>query len=146
MSGVFGVADSRGQVDFHLDLTEGFHSWIHAHGISTLPQARQLMDVNLTGWDGGTIMGDPDTIEPLQGDAVDDMALATRLFCLLNQKYTFSTVICLISSTPCLPRCGRTHCSSELSSSGKLPGWPTFHTITMSFFPLLNLWSEGHTL
>ena len=77
------------QVDFHLDLTEGFHSWIHAHGISALPQARQLMDVNLTGWDGGTVMGDPDTIEPLQGDAVDDMALVTRLFCLLNQKYTW---------------------------------------------------------
>jgi len=79
-------------VDFHLDLTEGFHSWIHAHGISTLPQARQLMDVNLTGWDGGTIMGDADTIEPLQLEAVDDAALITRLFYLFNQKYTWPSI------------------------------------------------------
>jgi asparagine synthase (glutamine-hydrolysing) len=79
-------------VDFHLDLTEGFHSWIHAHGISTLPQARQLMDVNLTGWDGGTRMGSPVCIEPLQVSAVDDAALVTRVFYLFNQKYTWPSV------------------------------------------------------
>jgi asparagine synthase (glutamine-hydrolysing) len=79
----------REHVDFHLDLTEGFHSWIHAHGISTLPQARQLMDVNLTGWDGGTIMGHKDSVEPLQVSAVDDAALITRLFYLCNQEYTW---------------------------------------------------------
>lgn len=79
-------------VDFHLDLTEGFHSWIHAHGISTLPLARQLIDVNLTGWDGGTIMGDADVIEPLQLEAVDDAALITRLFYLFNQKYTWPSI------------------------------------------------------
>ena len=79
-------------VDFHLDLTEGFHSWIHAHGISTLPQARQLMDVNLTGWDGGTVLGDPDIVEPLQISAVDDVALITRLFHLFNQAYTWPSV------------------------------------------------------
>jgi asparagine synthase (glutamine-hydrolysing) len=80
------------QVDFHLDLTEGFHSWIHAHGISTLPQARQLMDVNLTGWDGGTVMGHNDSIEPLQICAVDDAAFVTRLFYLFNQKYTWPSL------------------------------------------------------
>jgi asparagine synthase (glutamine-hydrolysing) len=79
-------------VDFHLDLTEGFHSWIHAHGISTLPQARQLMDVNLTGWDGGTIMGHTDSIEPLQVSAVDDAALIARVFYMFNQKYTWPSV------------------------------------------------------
>jgi asparagine synthase (glutamine-hydrolysing) len=79
-------------VDFHLDLTEGFHSWIHAHGISTLPQARQLMDVNLTGWGGGTVMGHEDSVEPLQVCAVDDAALITRLFYLFNQKYTWPSV------------------------------------------------------
>ncbi|UCC65209.1 MAG: hypothetical protein JSV36_09310 [Anaerolineae bacterium] len=79
-------------VDFHLDLTEGLHSWVHAHGISTLPQARQLMDVNLTGWDGGTVMGHSDSIEPLQVSAVDDAALATRLFHLFNQTYTWPSV------------------------------------------------------
>ncbi len=79
-------------VDLHLDLTEGFHSWIHAHGISTLPQARQLMDVNLTGWCGGTVMGHEALTEPLQRSAVDDAALVTRLFHLFNQKYTWPSV------------------------------------------------------
>jgi asparagine synthase (glutamine-hydrolysing) len=76
-------------VDFHLELTEGFHSWIHAHGISTLAQARQWMDVNLSGWDGGTVMGHLDSIEPLQMSAVDENALTLRLFALFNQSYTW---------------------------------------------------------
>jgi asparagine synthase (glutamine-hydrolysing) len=80
------------QVDFHLDLTEGLHSWIHAHGISTLPQARQLMDVNLTGWGGGTVMGHQDSVEPLQTSAVDDAAFVTRMFYLFNQKFTWPSV------------------------------------------------------
>ena len=41
----------------HLNLTEGQHSWMHAHGISMLSTARHLIDVNLSGWDGGTILG-----------------------------------------------------------------------------------------
>ena len=40
----------------HLALTEGFHSWIHMHGISMLEEARARIDVNLTGWDGGTTL------------------------------------------------------------------------------------------
>ena len=42
-------------VDLHLELTEGFHSWIHGHGISILDQVRSLIDVNLTGFGGGQI-------------------------------------------------------------------------------------------
>ncbi|MBN1217554.1 MAG: hypothetical protein JXM69_01385 [Anaerolineae bacterium] len=82
----------REYVDFHLDLTEGFHSWVHAHGISTLSQARQLMDLNLTGWDGGTIMGDSEIIEPLQLNAVDNLALITRLFYLFTHKFTWPSI------------------------------------------------------
>src|SRR5204863_9775179 len=41
----------------HFASTEGFHSWMHAHGISTLAKARELMDVNLSGWDGATVLG-----------------------------------------------------------------------------------------
>jgi asparagine synthase (glutamine-hydrolysing) len=78
--------------DFHLELTEGYHSWIHAHGISTLTRARDLFDINLTGWDGGTLMGDADTIEPLLTAAVDNWALITRLFYLFNQKYTWPSI------------------------------------------------------
>jgi asparagine synthase (glutamine-hydrolysing) len=77
-------------VDFHLNLTEGFHSWIHSHGISTLSQARQLMDVNLTGW-GAAVMGKR-FVEPLLFSAVDDSALTTRLFYKFNQKYTWPSI------------------------------------------------------
>ena len=80
------------QAGFHLELTEGFHSWIHAHGISTLPTARQLIDVNLTGWDGGTVMGHNELIEPLQISAVDELAFITRLYYLFNQKYTWPSI------------------------------------------------------
>jgi asparagine synthase (glutamine-hydrolysing) len=79
-------------VDFHLELTEGFHSWIHAHGISTLLAARQLIDVNLTGWDGGTVLGHPASIEPLQTHAVDDAAFIVRQFHLFNQKFTWPSI------------------------------------------------------
>jgi len=91
----FDLPDGRWvkeQADFHLVLTEGFHSWIHAHGISTLPRARQWIDVNLTGWDGGTLMGHPDAIEPGQTHAVDDAALTTHLFYLFNQKFTWPSL------------------------------------------------------
>ncbi|RIK44327.1 MAG: hypothetical protein DCC58_08430 [Chloroflexi bacterium] len=40
----------------HLTLTEGMHSFIHQHGVSTLGRARDWIDVNLSGWEGGTIM------------------------------------------------------------------------------------------
>ena len=78
--------------DFHLDLTEGFHNWIHAHGINTLPKARKLMDVNLTGWDGGTVMGDIDNIEPLQISPVDDLALISHLYYQFNQKFSWPSI------------------------------------------------------
>lgn len=41
----------------HLALTEGMHSWMHSHGMSILPAVRKVVDVNLSGWDGGTILG-----------------------------------------------------------------------------------------
>jgi len=91
----FDLSDAawvREYAGFHLDLTEGFHSWIHAHGISMLPQARELMDVNLTGWDGGTLMGDADTLDPLLTEAVDNIALVTRLFDLLTHDYTWPSI------------------------------------------------------
>ena len=60
--------------------------------MSTLPHARAFMDVNLTGWDGGTVMGHMDSVEPLQTAAVSDAALATRLFELFNQQYTWPSL------------------------------------------------------
>ena len=77
--------------DFHLELTEGFHSWIHSHGISTLPLARDVMDVNLSGLGGGTIMG-KHFIEPRLTNAVDDLALTSYFFYKYNQKYTWPSI------------------------------------------------------
>lgn len=77
--------------DFHLELTEGYHSWIHAHGISTLGIAKNVMDVNLTGFGGGMVMG-KHLIEPKLYKAVDDLALTTYLFYKFNQKYTWPSL------------------------------------------------------
>jgi asparagine synthase (glutamine-hydrolysing) len=77
--------------DFHLDLTEGYHSWIHSHGISTLPVAREVMDVNLTGLGGGTVMG-KHFIEPRLTNAVDNLALTSHFFYKYNQKYTWPSI------------------------------------------------------
>jgi asparagine synthase (glutamine-hydrolysing) len=54
------LEDGRWVIDhaaMHLALTEGFHSWIHAHGISTCRHARRHFDVALSGWEGGTVLG-----------------------------------------------------------------------------------------
>lgn len=34
----------------HLALTDGLHSFVHSHGMSTLQDARSIIRVNLTGW------------------------------------------------------------------------------------------------
>ncbi|MHB1131378.1 MAG: asparagine synthetase B family protein [Chloroflexota bacterium] len=52
----------------HLALTEGMHSWMHLHGISTQEGARQLIDVNLSGWDGATVFGGYVVNEHLEED------------------------------------------------------------------------------
>lgn len=81
-------------VDFHLDITEGFHSWIHSHGINVLPDARQWMDVILTGWDGGTIMGHYESgeanIELIR--SLDEVAMTSFLFSEFNQNYTWPSI------------------------------------------------------
>jgi asparagine synthase (glutamine-hydrolysing) len=42
--------------DFDMALTEGAHSWVHMHGISTLGVARRELQVALHGLAGGTIV------------------------------------------------------------------------------------------
>ena len=81
----------REYFDLHLEITEGYHSWIHAHGISTLPFARKVMDVNLTGWGGDTVMWNR-FVEPRLSSAVDDLALTTHFFYKFNQKYTWPSI------------------------------------------------------
>ena len=55
----FPFRDGQWVLDYaplHLALTEGRHSWLHMHGITTLEPARHLIDVNLSGWNGGGVM------------------------------------------------------------------------------------------
>ncbi len=74
--------------DFHLTLTEGFHSWIHAHGISLLPQARDLMDVNLTGLHGAELNWE----DPALYAAPDELAYLGRLYRALLHDTTWPSL------------------------------------------------------
>jgi asparagine synthase (glutamine-hydrolysing) len=91
----FPLCDGRWvleHTDLHLALTEGQHSWMHAHGISTLDAARKVIDVNLSGWDGGTIFGG--YVDSYDRDAYvralrDEQDLTTRVFDDFCQSYTW---------------------------------------------------------
>lgn len=76
-------------LDLHLKLTEGFHSWIHMHGIQALEELRPVMDVNLSGWDGGTVMGHVDHINPVYNLPVDEWTVFLRTYQYFNQCYTW---------------------------------------------------------
>lgn len=73
-------------VDLHLDLAEGAHSWMHAHGISALPLARDVMDVNLSGVAGvfGELFNKPGTIY-----AEDQEALVHNLHRFYSQEHAW---------------------------------------------------------
>jgi asparagine synthase (glutamine-hydrolysing) len=47
----------REHAQLHLALTEGQHSWIHSHGITVLEADRSHMDIMLSGWAGGSVLG-----------------------------------------------------------------------------------------
>jgi asparagine synthase (glutamine-hydrolysing) len=72
----------------HLDLTEGFHSWIHAHGISTLGRVRDFLQINLTGWAVDTGLGGH-YWDPLLNQATDELSYVCYLYSLYNQQYTW---------------------------------------------------------
>jgi asparagine synthase (glutamine-hydrolysing) len=75
-------------IDLHIELTEGHHSWIHSHGMSTLPVARSKFDINLTGWALGGILGGHWS-NRLLDEAVDDYAFECHLFHFYNQVHTY---------------------------------------------------------
>jgi len=76
-------------VDQHFNLTEGFHTWIHLHGMTMLPTLRGLIDYNLSGWDGGTLMGDSDLVNPILNNPVNFSTLVTTSFQKFNQSFTW---------------------------------------------------------
>lgn len=77
--------------DIHLKLTEGFHSWIHAHGISTFEEARKYIGINLSGMGGGWVMTGED-IDPRLYDPPDMVAWISHMFWLFNQKNTWPSI------------------------------------------------------
>ncbi len=79
----------RDNVALHFQLTEGFHSWIHMHGISMLNDLRPMMDCNLSGWDGGTVMGHRDHINPIYNNPVDQWSVALHIYQQFNQAYAW---------------------------------------------------------
>lgn len=76
-------------VNLHLQLTEGFHSWMHMHGITMLPDLREVMDYNLTGWDGGTVMGHTDHINPIYNQPVDQDSVLLETYRHFVSSYTW---------------------------------------------------------
>lgn len=76
--------------DHHLVLTEGLHSWIHMHGISTLEVAHSKMDVNLTGWGAGPLRGA--AVEPRVTNAVDESARIQRLYQRFTHDLTWPSI------------------------------------------------------
>ncbi len=79
----------RDYVDLHFQLTEGFHSWVHMHGISMLKDLRPMMDVNLSGWDGGTVMGHPDHINAFYNHPVDRETVALHAYQQFCSEFTW---------------------------------------------------------
>jgi asparagine synthase (glutamine-hydrolysing) len=67
--------------DLHLELTEGYHSWIHSHGISILDLVRSFTDVNLSGFGGSEINWE----KPAVLHASDDLTFLIQIYnSLLN--------------------------------------------------------------
>lgn len=76
-------------VELHLQLTEGFHSWMHMHGITMLKDLRPMMDCNLTGWDGGTVMGHSDHINPMYNHPVDQQTVVQQVYQQFGRTFTW---------------------------------------------------------
>jgi asparagine synthase (glutamine-hydrolysing) len=76
-------------VGLHLTLTEGFHTWVHMHGINTLERARDLLDINLTGSAGDQNLGRFSETATRLDQATDELAYLTCLFELFNQDYNW---------------------------------------------------------
>lgn len=91
----FPMNDGRWVLEYadeHLTLTEGQHSWMHAHGIQMLADARETIDVNLSGWDGGTVLGGYITehgYDDLLRHSSDEETFAQRFYHGFCNEYTW---------------------------------------------------------
>lgn len=72
----------------HVQLAEGFHSWLHMHGINMLDDVRQHIDINVSGL-GDLLWPDPHFTPAHLVSAPDDIAFSSILFELYHQKYSW---------------------------------------------------------
>lgn len=80
-------------VDFHLEMTEGFITWTHCHPSLSLTPAREILNVNLSGFNGDQVLGGRSlTYSPLVYYAPDDQAFLVHIFHYLNQFYAWPGV------------------------------------------------------
>ena len=89
------LADGRWVIEhagFHLALTEGFHSWIHMHGINTLEAARARFDIDLTGFAGDANLGGFSDASLELGRLSDETAYLAQVFYLFNQTYNWPSL------------------------------------------------------
>ncbi|MDM8528606.1 asparagine synthase-related protein [Anaerolineales bacterium HSG24] len=78
--------------DLHLTTTEGFHPWIHMHGIKMLKEARQTIDVNISGI-GDLIWLPPARYVPYLINAPDNIAFNALFFDIYTKKMTWPCLI-----------------------------------------------------
>jgi asparagine synthase (glutamine-hydrolysing) len=78
----------------HIALTDGQHGWHHLHGMTTLDAAEESIDVNLTGWGGGTLLAAYLLSEslhggPQPGPAESEQALVDQLYLAFCHRFTW---------------------------------------------------------
>jgi len=93
---VFPLADGRWVQTFaalHMALAEGMHGWHHLHGITTLEAAREAIDLNVTGWGGGSLLAGHLLSPHLHGQSrptnVTESQLLDRLFDSFCARFTW---------------------------------------------------------
>jgi len=74
--------------DQHLALTEGFQPWIHMHGLSMLAEARETVDINLSGL-GDLIWINKKFTPPELMGAPDDTAFTAMLYERYKSGYSW---------------------------------------------------------
>lgn len=72
----------------HVRLTEGFHSWLHMHGINMLDDVRIHIDINISGL--GDLLWPDENFTPLRLlKAPDELAFSSIFFDLYHQNYSW---------------------------------------------------------
>jgi hypothetical protein len=76
--------------DFHLAVTEGHSSFIHAHSAISLEPARQWLDVNLMGFNGDLILGARVISRAIPAaEAPDDLAFLAQMYQHLTRDFSW---------------------------------------------------------